>query len=191
VLSCVCAARTEPHKKTRPKTVLAHCNAVTIGHSAKRVTCVTVVVQASQHPLTCLPSVPVCPPTTGTGTAAEGDDDEEEEDERDPRKKLTLAEAGVTEWTAGAMRIVVDVCLTGTAVGGRQPRVVSLAAAHVDGDGSLLSSFHEYVIISVPPPLPPSRTSPRAMGPQRTAPRAAMHSPRLITYNGRSSCTFC
>ena len=150
MLSCVCAARTEPHKKTRPKTVLAHCNAVTIGHCAKRVTCVTVVAQASQHPLTCLPSVPVCPPTTGTGTAAEGDDDEEEEDERDPRKKLTLAEAGVTEWTAGAMRIVVDVCLTGTAVGGRQPRVVSLAAAHVDGDGSLLSSFHEYVIISVP-----------------------------------------
>lgn len=78
----------------------------------------------------------------GGGEGAEGAD-------LTPPEKLTLQAIGTAKWVASACCIVIDARLSGTATGGREPRIISFAASHVSG-GEVLDSWHEYVKIDQP-----------------------------------------
>ena len=74
---------------------------------------------------------------------------EDENDGSERPKALTLEQIGTAQWPASACCFVIDLHLTGKATKGREPRVLSLASAHVGADGSVLSTFHEYVKVEV------------------------------------------
>ena len=88
----------------------------------------------------------------------EGDDDREEDEGATGEggvdegvdlvlpERLTLMSMGTAKWDASACCIVVDARLSGAATGGREPRIISLAASHVSG-GKVLDSWHQYIKI--------------------------------------------
>ena len=59
---------------------------------------------------------------------------------------LTQQTMGTAKWAALACCIQIDARLSGTATGGREPRIILLAASHVAG-GKVLATFHEYIKI--------------------------------------------
>ena len=63
-----------------------------------------------------------------------------------PPERLTQQTMGTAKWAALACCIQIDARLSGTATGGREPRIISLAASHVAG-GKVLATFHEYIKI--------------------------------------------
>ena len=81
----------------------------------------------------------------GAGGGGEGGEGTEGTDPSPP-ERLTQQTMGTAKWAASACCIKIDARLSGTATGGREPRIISLAASHI-ASGKVLASFHEYIKI--------------------------------------------